>query len=45
MRSVGYNPTPEQVESMIKQLDTTNKGYVTFEEFLEVMREREVRKI
>ena len=42
MKTAGFNPTREQVQQMIKQLDTLGKGYVTFEEFMEMMKEKEV---
>ncbi len=43
MRSVGLAATEEQAKNMIKQLDTTGKGAVTFEEFVEMMKEKTVR--
>ena len=44
MRSVGYNPTREQVNQMIAQLDTTKKGYVTLEEFSKILKPKEPSK-
>ena len=41
MRSVGYNPSREQLKQMIAQLDTTKKGYVTLEEFSKILKEKE----
>ncbi len=43
MRSLGLAPTKEQVKSMMQQLDTAGKGYVTMEEFVDGLREKEVR--
>ncbi len=43
MRSIGYSPSKEQVMGMIRKLDLDGKGYVTFAEFAEVMRTKEVQ--
>ena len=44
MRSVGYEPSREQVNKMIAQLDTTNKGAVTLEEFSKILRHTDLSK-
>jgi len=40
MKSVGYSPSRDQLKKMIAQLDTAGKGYVNFEEFGEILREK-----
>ena len=44
MRSVGYNPTKEQIKEMITKLDTTKKGYITLEEFSKMLKPKEPSK-
>eukprot|EP00826_Nyctotherus_ovalis_P005428 TRINITY_DN11224_c0_g2_i15.p3 TRINITY_DN11224_c0_g2~~TRINITY_DN11224_c0_g2_i15.p3 ORF type:complete len:117 (-),score=40.10 TRINITY_DN11224_c0_g2_i15:473-823(-) len=43
MHSVGYTPNRQQVKEMIGKLDTAKKGYVTLEEFSEVLKPREIK--
>lgn len=37
LRTLGYKPTPAEIEDMIKNVDTNENGYVEFEEFLSLM--------
>ena len=37
MRSLGQNPTDEELEDMIKEIDEDGNGTVDFEEFLVMM--------
>eukprot|EP01017_Pseudomicrothorax_dubius_P017836 TRINITY_DN19979_c0_g1_i1.p1 TRINITY_DN19979_c0_g1~~TRINITY_DN19979_c0_g1_i1.p1 ORF type:complete len:154 (+),score=59.82 TRINITY_DN19979_c0_g1_i1:131-592(+) len=37
MRSVGRNPTEEQVKKLIKEVDANGNGTIDFEEFLSLM--------
>eukprot|EP00501_MAST-03F_sp_TOSAG23-6_P001370 GSMAST32.ASY1.ANO1.1424.1 assembled CDS len=37
MRSLGQDPSPEEVKEMIAEVDTDGGGTIDFEEFLEMM--------
>lgn len=37
LRKLGYNPTPEDLKDMIKEVDIDGNGNVDFQEFLELM--------
>eukprot|EP00826_Nyctotherus_ovalis_P010379 TRINITY_DN12741_c0_g2_i1.p3 TRINITY_DN12741_c0_g2~~TRINITY_DN12741_c0_g2_i1.p3 ORF type:complete len:117 (+),score=41.86 TRINITY_DN12741_c0_g2_i1:353-703(+) len=41
MRSVGYEPSREQLKKMIAQIDSSGKGYITLEEFAQILKEKE----
>ena len=42
MRSIGFTPDKEQVKAMIRQMDSSGKGFVTTTEFMEIVKEKEV---
>ena len=37
MRALGFKPTEEQIENMMKDNDKTGSGTLNFQEFLEMM--------
>ncbi len=37
LKKLGYNPSPEDLKDMIKEVDTDGNGNVDFQEFLELM--------
>lgn len=42
MKSVGYQPTEEEVSKLIKKADSDGSGVIEFEEFVEMMGDYEV---
>ena len=38
MRSLGVNPTPDEIEAMIKEVDVDNTGEIDFDEFVQLMK-------
>ena len=42
MRNMGFRTDSERIQAMIAKLDSSEKGYVTLEEFLGLLNETEV---
>jgi Ca2+-binding EF-hand superfamily protein len=43
VRSLGLNPTMEELEKMVKEIDANNNGVIEFDEFVDFM-EKKMRK-